>query len=126
MRTILLVEDDQISREMLSRRLKRIGYDVRTAENGREGVALALSEGPSLILMDLCMPEMDGFMATRQIRSEPRMGDVPIIALTALNARGDVMTAIEAGCDAYETKPVVMPRLLAKIRTFLDALETDP
>jgi CheY-like chemotaxis protein len=114
---ILLVEDNEMNRDMLSRRLARKGYEVAMAVDGREGVAMA-GAGYDLILMDMSLPEIDGWEATRQIRAGggPR---VPIIALTAHAMAGDREKAIEAGCDDYDTKPIELARLLGKIEALL-------
>jgi CheY-like chemotaxis protein len=115
---ILLVEDNEMNRDMLSRRLERKGYAVTMAVDGREGVEKAGAGGYDLILMDMSLPEIDGWEATRQIRSAggPR---VPIIALTAHAMAGDREKALEAGCDDYDTKPIELSRLLGKIETLL-------
>ena len=112
---VLLVEDDEMSRDVLSRRLKLLGYLVVTAVNGREAVESARSEPPDLILMDMCMPEMDGLEATKQIKADGRTAHIPIIALTALNTAEDVRRAVQAGCDGYDTKPVNLTKLNLKI-----------
>jgi two-component system, cell cycle response regulator DivK len=114
--TVLLVEDDEMSRDVLARRLARLGYAVITAVNGRIAVETARSEAPNLILMDMCMPEMDGIEATRQLKADARTARIPIVALTALSTAVDVRRALQAGCDSYETKPVSMTRLNLKIR----------
>ena len=116
---ILLVEDDDPSRDVLSRRLAKLGYVVIEARNGNEAVNAAREEKPDLILMDVCMPQMDGFEATRKLRSDARTARIPIIALTALNTAADVRRAIEAGCNSYETKPVGLARLNLKMRKLL-------
>jgi CheY-like chemotaxis protein len=116
MTIVLLVEDDEMSRDVLSRRLARLGYVVITAVNGRDAVESARSESPNLILMDVCMPEMDGIEATKQLKADDRTAHIPIIALTALNTAVDVRRAVQAGCDGYETKPVNLTRLNLKIR----------
>ena len=121
MPTILLVEDNELNRDMLARRLARQGYDVVTAEDGVEGVALAASGRPDLILMDVSLPVMDGLEATRQIRRLEAHAGVPIIALTANAMEGDQGAARAAGCDDYDTKPVELPRLLEKMRALLGA-----
>jgi two-component system cell cycle response regulator DivK len=113
---VLLVEDDEMSRDVLARRLVRMGYVVITAVNGREAVESARSEPPNLILMDMCMPEMDGIEATKQLKADERTAHIPIVALTALNTAVDVRRAIQAGCDSYETKPVNLTRLNLKMR----------
>ena len=118
---LLLVEDNEDNRDMLSRRLARKGYEVVCAVDGAEGVALAGSESPDLILMDMSLPLLDGWEATRQIKAADATRAVPIIALTAHAMAGDREKAVEAGCDDYDTKPVEFPRLLQKIETLLGA-----
>ena len=110
-----------MNRDMLSRRLERRGFDVLIAVDGSEGVAKARSENPDLILMDMSLPVIDGWEATRQIRSEPAMHAVPIIALTAHAMLSDREKALEAGCNDYDTKPVDLQRLLGKIASLLEA-----
>src|SRR6266545_4966442 len=119
MRRILLVEDNEMNRDMLSRRLVRQGYDVILALDGEAGVALAATVRPDLILMDMSLPGIDGWEATRRIRGEPELRHIPIIALTAHAMAGDREHAVAAGCDDYDTKPIELPRLLAKIRRLL-------
>ncbi len=119
MPTILLVEDNELNRDMLSRRLQRKGYTVLLAVDGEEAVAKAASEAPELILMDMNIPLIDGWEATRRIKAAPATAAVPIIALTAHAMAGDREKALEAGCDEYETKPVELARLLEKIEAFL-------
>jgi two-component system cell cycle response regulator DivK len=116
---ILLVEDNEMNRDMLSRRLERRGYKVALAADGEEGVTLAQSESPDLILMDMSLPVIDGWEATRQLKAMPTMRNVPIIALTAHAMSGDREKALEAGCDDYDTKPIELPRLLGKIDALL-------
>jgi two-component system, cell cycle response regulator DivK len=116
---ILLVEDNEMNRDMLSRRLERRGYQVVIAVDGAEGVRMAGAEAPTLILMDMSLPVLDGWEATRQIKAAPATGGIPIIALTAHAMSGDREKAIEAGCDDFDTKPVDLPRLLAKIDALL-------
>ncbi len=116
---ILLVEDNEMNRDMLSRRLRRKGYDVVIAADGQEGVDLAHSDAPDLILMDMSLPVKDGWLATREIKSHDGLRAVPILALTAHAMAGDRDRAIEAGCDDYDTKPVEFARLLGKIETLL-------
>ncbi len=116
---ILLVEDNEMNRDMLSRRLTRKGYDVTTAEDGRRGIDMAGSECPDLILMDMSLPVIDGWEATRQIKSAADTGAIPIIALTAHAMASDREKAMEAGCDDYDTKPVELARLLEKIERLL-------
>jgi two-component system cell cycle response regulator DivK len=119
---ILLVEDNELNRDMLSRRLQRKGYDVIMAVDGQQGVDMALSEPPALILMDMSLPIIDGWEATRRIKADERTKNVPVIALTAHAMQGDEQKAKEAGCDDYDTKPVELPRLLGKIEALLRSL----
>jgi CheY-like chemotaxis protein len=116
---ILLVEDNEMNRDMLSRRLKRNGYDVVIATDGQQGVDMATAEAPDLILMDMSLPVIDGWEATRQIKQNAATGGIPVIALTAHAMAGDREKAIEAGCDDYDTKPVEITRLLGKITALL-------
>jgi two-component system cell cycle response regulator DivK len=116
---ILLVEDNELSRDMLSRRLTRRGYDVLVAIDGAEAVAAARAGTPDLILMDMSLPVIDGWEATRQLKAAPDTRDIPIIALTALAMASDERMAREAGCDDFDTKPVDLPRLLAKVERWL-------
>jgi len=116
---ILLVEDNEMNRDMLSRRLTRKQYEVLVAVDGGEGVEMARSEAPDLILMDMSLPVMDGWEATRLIKASPETGSIPIIALTAHAMSGDREKAMEAGCDDYDIKPVELPRLLAKMEALL-------
>ena len=116
---ILLVEDNEMNRDMLSRRLIRKGFDVIIAEDGVKGLELANSELPDLILMDMSLPEMDGWEATRQLKAGDKTRTIPIIALTAHAMSNDRDKALEAGCDDYDTKPVELPRLLEKMATLL-------
>ncbi|MCK6626616.1 MAG: response regulator [Anaerolineae bacterium] len=117
---ILLVEDNETNRDMLSRRLARKGYEVIIAVDGAEGVNAARQQAPDLILMDMSLPVLDGWEATRQLKDEVATQHIPIIALTAHAMAGDREKAIEAGCDEYETKPVEFQRLLSKIEAFLN------
>ena len=119
MSTILLVEDNEMNRDMLSRRLQRRGYEVLIAVDGAEGVRLAQEQAPDLVLMDMSLPVIDGWTATRQLKSDPLTRAIPVIALTAHAMAGDREKAIEAGCDDYDSKPVEFPRLLDKIEAFL-------
>ena len=119
MARILLVEDNEMNRDMLSRRLQRKGYEVTMAVDGRQGVEMARSGGYDLILMDMSLPEIDGWEATRQLRAAPETQTVPIIALTAHAMAGDRDKALEAGCNDYDTKPIELPRLLGKIEALL-------
>jgi CheY-like chemotaxis protein len=120
MSKILLVEDDEMNRDMLSRRLERRGYQVIIAVNGHEGVVLARSHAPDLILMDMSLPVLDGWEATRQLKATPETRAIPIIALTAHAMSGDREHALEAGCDDYDSKPVEFTRLLGKIQVLLN------
>ena len=119
MHKILLVEDNEDNRDMLARRLQRKGYVVIVAVDGREGVDLAANERPDLILMDMSLPVLDGWDATREIKTAPATEAIPIIALTAHAMSGDREKAMEAGCDDYDVKPVELPRLLTKIEALL-------
>jgi len=116
---ILVVEDNEDNRDSLSRRLERRGFEVLMAHDGRHGVEMAAAEKPDLILMDMNMPEMDGWEATRMIKSTPDAADVPVIALTAHAMTGDRERALESGCSDYHTKPVEFQKLLAQIETLL-------
>ena len=113
---ILLVEDNEFNRDILCRRLERLGYEVIVAVNGIEGVEKAHIELPDIILMDLCLPELDGWEAVRQIRASDETKAIPLIALTAHAMVGDREKALEAGCDDYDTKPVNMERLIGKLK----------
>ena len=119
MAKILLVEDNEMNRDMLSRRLIRKGFDVVMAVDGEQAVALAQSELPDLILMDMSLPVIDGWEATRRVKSANTTSGIPIIALTAHAMSGDREKTLNAGCDDYDTKPIEMPRLLEKIETLL-------
>jgi len=116
---ILLVEDNEMNRDMLSRRLARRGYEVVVAVDGETGVRMAQSEGPALILMDMSLPGLDGWDATRQIKADPTTRGVPVIALTAHAMAGDREKSLAAGCDDFDTKPVDFERLLGKIQALL-------
>jgi two-component system, cell cycle response regulator DivK len=120
MTKVLLVEDNEMNRDMLSRRLIRRGYEVVFAVNGKEGVDLARSEKPDIILMDMSLPVMDGWEATRCVKADDATRSVPVIGLTAHAMSGDREKAIEAGCDDYDTKPVEIDRLIGKIERLLD------
>jgi two-component system cell cycle response regulator DivK len=122
---ILLVEDNEMNRDMLSRRLTRKGFEIAIAEDGERGVEMAQSESPNLILMDISLPVMDGYEATRQIKANPATRPIPIIALTAHAMSGDREKCLEAGCDEYETKPVDLPRLLEKIEKLVSENQND-
>jgi CheY-like chemotaxis protein len=119
MAKILLVEDNEMNRDMLTRRLQRKGYEVATAADGKQGIEAALAGSFDLILMDMSLPELDGWEATRRLKADPRTQATPIIALTAHAMAGDRERATEAGCDDYDTKPVEFPRLLEKIEAKL-------
>ena len=119
MRKILYIDDTENNRILVSRRLHKEGYEVLTAESAAQGLALASEAMPDLILMDMGMPEVDGWSATRQLKADPRLRDIPVIALTAHAMHGDHEKALAAGCDDYETKPFDFPRLLEKIRARL-------
>ena len=116
---ILLVEDNEINRDMLSRRLIREGYECVMAKDGSEGIALSQRESPDLILMDMSLPVVDGWEATRQIKANESTQHIPVIALTAHAMSGDREKALAAGCDEYDTKPVDLPRLLEKITALI-------
>jgi two-component system, cell cycle response regulator DivK len=120
MATILLVEDNEMNRDMLSRRLERKGFIVLMAEDGAKGVEMALEKQPDLILMDMSLPVLDGWQATREIKARDDTRAIPVIALTAHAIAGDREKSLEAGCDEYETKPVDFPRLLEKIQRLLN------
>jgi two-component system cell cycle response regulator DivK len=116
---ILLVEDNEMNRDMLSRRLVRNGFEVVIAVDGQQGVAMATSESPDVILMDMSLPVMDGWEATRRVKADPATKSIPVIALTANALVEDRERAMAAGCDDFDTKPVELPRLLEKIRAHL-------
>ncbi len=122
---ILLVEDNEINLDMLSRRLVRKGFEVVAAKDGEAGVAMTSSERPDIILMDMSLPVVDGWEATRRLKADPQTRTIPVIALTAHAMAGDREKALEAGCDEYDTKPVDLPRLLGKINGLL-GLPTKP
>jgi len=126
MAKILIVEDNEMNRDMLSRRLERRGYAVTIAVDGGEGVARAHTESPDLILMDMSLPVIDGWEASRQLRADPATAAIPIIALTAHAMTNDRDMALQAGCNDYDTKPVDLPRLLAKIEALLPKPPTTP
>jgi two-component system cell cycle response regulator DivK len=123
---VLLVEDDEMNRDMLSRRLARKEYEVLVAVDGKEGVEMAGSEAPDLILMDMSLPVVDGWEATRRLKASPETEAIPIIALTAHAMAGDREKAIEAGCDDYDTKPIELPRLLAKMEALMGEKKATP
>jgi len=124
MAKILLVEDNEMNRDMLSRRLSRKGHEVFIAVDGAEGVDMALSKTPDLILMDMSLPVLDGWEATRQLKATAETKHIPVIALTAHAMAGDREKCFAAGCDEYDTKPVEFPRLLGKIDRLLSQGET--
>ena len=119
MAKILLVEDNEMNRDMLSRRLQRKGYEIVMAINGEQAIAMARIQAPALILMDMSLPVLDGWEATRRLKAAPETKSIPIIALTAHAMAGDEEKARQAGCDDYDTKPVELPRLLEKIEALL-------
>jgi two-component system cell cycle response regulator DivK len=119
MAKILLVEDNEMNRDMLSRRLVRRGYEVVVAVDGREGVAKARAEVPALVLMDMSLPVLDGWEATRELRADPTTRAIPVIALTAHAMAGDREKALAVGCDDFDTKPIELERLLGKIEALL-------
>jgi len=121
MTRILLVEDEELNRDMLSRRLMRRGYEVLLAEDGLQAIRVALEQLPDLIVMDMRLPELDGWQATRQLRDDPRTSSIPVLALTAHAMAGDRDKALEAGCVDYDTKPIELPRLIAKIEAIVSA-----
>ena len=119
MTKILLFEDNEMNRDMLSRRLQKQGYEVVMAVDGEEGVAKAQSEAPALILMDMSLPGIDGWEATRRLKAAPQTQKIPVIALTAHAMTDDRAKALAAGCDDFDTKPVELARLLSKMQTLL-------
>ena len=119
MTKILLVEDNEMNRDMLSRRLIRRGYQIVLAVDGEQGLAAAKTEGPDLILMDMSLPVVDGWEATRRLKAETLTRTIPVIGLTAHAMAGDREKVIEAGCDDYDTKPVELDRLIGKIERLL-------
>lgn len=124
MTKILLVEDNEMNRDMLSRRLVRKGYEVVMALDGHQAVEMASGENPDLIIMDMSLPVIDGWEATRQVKAAEATRTIPVIALTAHAMAGDREKAIDAGCDDYDTKPIDMPRLLGKITMLLERKQT--
>ena len=122
MSKILLVEDNEMNRDMLSRRLERKGYEVVIAVDGQAGIDMASSGNPDIILMDLSLPVIDGWEATRKIKADPATQSIPVIALTAHAMAGDEQKALEAGCDDYDTKPIDLKRLLGKIENLLGSV----
>lgn len=119
MSRLLLIEDNEESRDGLSRHLRRKGFEVLVATDGQQGLEAARSAGPDLVLMDMSLPVLDGWEATRQLKADPHTRHIPVIALTAHAMAGDREKAFAAGCDDYDTKPVEIPRLLRKIQTLL-------
>ena len=119
MTKILLVEDNEMNRDMLSRRLERKGFEVVIAIDGQAGIDMASSSNPDIILMNLSLPVIDGWEATRRIKADPATQTIPVIALTAHAMAGDEQKALEAGCDDYDTKPIDLKRLLGKIANIL-------
>ncbi len=120
MARILLVEDNEMNRDMLSRRLTRKGFDVLIAEDGQKGMDMTRNEHPDLVLMDMSLPVVDGWEATRRLKASEETKHIPIIALTAHAMAGDREKTLEAGCDDYDTKPIELPRLLGKINALLN------
>ena len=120
MKKILLIEDNELNRDMLSRRLQKRGYEVVMAADGETGVAMAQADAPGLILMDVSLPGIDGWEATRRLRAAPETRHIPIVALTAYTTSGDREKALDAGCDDFDTKPIDLPRLLGKIEALLN------
>lgn len=116
---VLLVEDNEMNRDMLSRRLQRLGYHVLIAVDGAQGVSMTLAERPNIVLMDMSLPVMDGWEATQQLKSNPHTCNIPVIALTAHAMAGDREKAPAIGCNDYDTKPIELPRLLNKMNTLL-------
>ena len=123
---ILLVEDNELNREMLSRRLRHRGYEVLLAVNGRQGIDMARSGKPDVVLMDLSLPEIDGWQVARMLKSDARTRDIPVVALTAHAMLGDREKALEAGCDEYATKPVDLPLLIGMIERLTAGAEPRP
>ncbi|MDP9054027.1 MAG: response regulator [Acidobacteriota bacterium] len=124
MARILLVEDNEMNRDMLSRRLIRRGYEVILAEDGQQGMDAARTQAPDIILMDMSLPVLDGWEATRRLKDSPATAAIPVVALTAHALTDDREKATRAGCDAYETKPIELPRLLETIERLLQARST--
>jgi CheY-like chemotaxis protein len=117
---LLLVEDNELNRDMLSRRLQRKGYEMVIATDGQQGVQVAQEQHPDLILMDMSLPVIDGWEATRLLKADASTQSIPVVALTAQAMAGDREKAMEAGCDDYDTKPIELPRLLEKIEALLN------
>ncbi len=123
---ILYIDDTENNRILVTRRLERSGYQVLTAVSAEEGLATAAARQPDLILMDMGMPDVDGWTATRKLKADPALAAIPVIALTAHAMQGDREKALDAGCDDYETKPFDFPRLLGKIESHLAARKAKP
>ncbi len=119
MAKILLIEDHEMNRDMLSRRLKRKGYEVLEAGDGLEGIDMANTSEPDLILMDMILPELDGWEATRRLKADPNTQNIPMLGLSAHAMSGDRQKGLAAGCDDYDTKPIDFKRLLGKVSQFL-------
>jgi len=119
MNKILLIEDNELNRDMLSRRLRKRGFEVITAVDGETGITMAQTEAPAIILMDVSLPGIDGWEATRRLKAGAQTGRIPILALTAYVTAGDRETALAAGCDDFDTKPIELPRLLGKIEALI-------
>ena len=119
---MLLVEDNEMNRDMLSRRLKRKGFDVVLAVDGQQGLDIARSHSPDLILLDMSLPVKDGWQVAAELKADPALQHIPVIALTAHAMADDRQRALSAGCDDYDTKPVDLPRLLSKMQSLLDAV----
>jgi two-component system cell cycle response regulator DivK len=119
MNRILLIEDNELNRDMLSRRLQKRGYEVAMAVDGETGVAMAQAQAPALILMDVSLPGIDGWEATRRLKAAPETRHIPIVALTAYATPGDREKALSVGCDDFDIKPIDLPRLLGKIENLL-------
>jgi CheY-like chemotaxis protein len=126
MARILLVEDNEMNRDMLSRRLSRKGFEVLIAVDGQEGIDKTVAETPDLVLMDMSLPVLDGWEATRRLKAATATRHIPIIALTAHAMSGDREKTLDAGCDDYDTKPIELPRLLAKIEALLKSAREGP
>ena len=125
MQTILLIEDNDLNRDMLSRRLERAGFDCVAVGRASDGIDLAARRRPAIILMDLRLPDFNGWEAAKLLKSDPQTRDIPLIALTAHAMEGDRERALAAGCDDYDTKPIDLPRLLEKIRVQLVRRDQD-
>jgi two-component system, cell cycle response regulator DivK len=121
MTKILLIEDNELNRDMLSRRLRKRGFEVVTAVDGETGITMAQTESPAIILMDVSLPGIDGWEATRRLKSAAQTRRIPILALTAYVTAGDRETALAAGCDDFDIKPIELPRLLEKIGALLSS-----